>query len=530
MTALLDLSPTAAAPRPTRVRFYQTAIFWAYVAVAMGVAWRTVRYLLQFPIWGDESFVCVNFLDAGYADLIGPLRVGQICPLTFLWSELAIYHWLGPAEWVLRLLPFLAGLASLALFWALCRRVLPPVGASLALALLAVSYYPVRHSVEVKPYSEDLLVTLGLLLPAVLYVRNPERIRWLVLLAAIVPLAVVSSYPAVLVAGAVAIVLLPIVWGARSYRAKAWFVTFNLLLVVTFCGNYFLIGKPQLSPHLGNPNNAFNSTWHEWFPERDPLSLLWWFFKANTGNMLAYPIGGPNFASSLTTLFCVIGAWSWWRGGNRRMLGLLLWPFALSVVAGMLHKYPYGGSARLDQHLAPAICLLMANGLITVARRWSPNSVGERRASVLVALLLAAFGAAGLIRDIVKPFKTTAELWNRNFVEDLLQRVSPNDRVVIFHAPSEIRPGLEWYFRQHDDRVYWRGDLGAARALTGKTWCVEIHAKKPSLDPILAAVGDRGQALSQVGYYQSLAPPEHGDDPELAEVYCFVGRPPSAND
>ena len=65
----------------------------------MGVAWRTVRYLLQFPIWGDESFVCVNFLDARYADLIGPLRVGQICPLTFLWSELAVYHWLGPAEW-----------------------------------------------------------------------------------------------------------------------------------------------------------------------------------------------------------------------------------------------------------------------------------------------------------------------------------------------------------------------------------------------------------------------------------------------
>ena len=102
------------------------------------------------------------------------------------------------------------------------------------------------------------------------------------------------------------------------------------------------------------------------FPSRDPLSLLWWFLKANTGNMLAYPIGGPNFASSLTTLLCLIGGWSWWRGGNRQILGLLLWPCALSIFAGVLHKYPYGGSARLDQHLAPAICLLMANGLTAV--------------------------------------------------------------------------------------------------------------------------------------------------------------------
>ena len=37
---------------------------WAVVLILLGIVWRTVRYLLQFPIWGDEAFVCVNFLDA----------------------------------------------------------------------------------------------------------------------------------------------------------------------------------------------------------------------------------------------------------------------------------------------------------------------------------------------------------------------------------------------------------------------------------------------------------------------------------
>lgn len=520
MPALLDLPVAATLPRSARAGFYQAPVFWAFVAVGIGATWRLVRYLLQFPIWGDESFVCVNFLDTSYGKLIGPLRVGQICPLPFLWSELTLYHWLGPAEWVLRLLPFVAGLAALALFWPLCRRVLPPVPAALALALLAVSYYPVRHAVEVKPYAEDLLVALMLLLPAVLYVQNPGQTRWLIILTVLVPLALVSSYPAVIVAGSISLVLLPIVWRQPSRHAKTWFVMCNLLLLSAFWGNYTLIGKLQLSPHLGNPNNAFNSTWHEWFPDRDPLSLAWWFLKANTGNSLAYPIGGPNFGSSLTTLLCIIGAWSWWRFGNRQILALLLWPFVLSMIAGILHKYPYGGSARLDQHLAPAICLLLANGLVTVLRRCLP--VRERRANALVAAALAAFAAVGLIRDIVRPYKTTAELWNRNFVEDLLSRAGPNDRVVIFHAPAKVRPGLEWYFRQHDDRVYWNGDLGRGPAHSGKLWCVEINEMKPSVDPILAAVARRGQSMSQVGYYQSLAPPEHSDNPELAEVFCFV--------
>ena len=219
MSAVLDMPSPAVLPLRTAVAaLIKTPVFWALAAVIIGVAWRTVRFLLQFPIWGDESFVCVNFLDMTYAGLIGPLRVGQICPLTFLWSELALFDWLGPAEWVLRLLPFLAGLAALALFWPMCRRVLPPVSAALALAILAVSYYPVRHAVEVKPYSEDLLVTLSLLLPAVLYVQNrAKRAGWFCSHCSSRQY-LFSSYPAVLVAGAKPLVLLPSRLASASLR------------------------------------------------------------------------------------------------------------------------------------------------------------------------------------------------------------------------------------------------------------------------------------------------------------------------
>lgn len=514
----VDLNvPAASPPLPLYRRF----AFWAFVAVAVGVTWRTTRLLLQFPIWGDESFVCVNFLDKSYLDILGPLRVGQICPLTFLWTELAMYHLFGPSELVMRFIPYLLGIGALFLFWPMCRRVLPETPAALALALLAVSYYPMRHAVEVKPYAQDLFIALTLYLPAALYVLEPHKLSRLVFLTCFVPVALVSSYPAVLVAGSISIVLLPIV-RRQGANAKGWFVAYNVLLLATFVANYLLIGKPQVSIHESNPDNAFNSTWQEWFPALDPISLVWWFLKANTGNMVAYPFGGPNFGSSLTTLLCLVGGWTWWRSGNRQLLGLLLWPFVLSIVAGVLHKYPYGGSARLDQHLAPAICLLMANGIVTLIHRFALTPGRRRQAIVLVGVFLAGFGVLGILHDVFHPYKTSAERWNRTLVNDLMARVGPNDRVVLFNHPLEVRPGLEWYFRQHDDRVSWNGqvDWRSFEQSGGKLWCVQIFAKKPALDPIKSAMASHSD-VRQLDCYTSIGPPEHGDDPDLAEVYCF---------
>ena len=67
-TAQLD-SPAQAAILPNSSRFYHSLAFWTFLAVAVGVAWRSVRFFLQFPIWGDEAHICLNLLDRDYAGL-----------------------------------------------------------------------------------------------------------------------------------------------------------------------------------------------------------------------------------------------------------------------------------------------------------------------------------------------------------------------------------------------------------------------------------------------------------------------------
>src|SRR5262245_27189531 len=140
---------------------------WLLLLLALGMASRLVRYLLQFPIWGDEAFVCLNLMDRDYVGLTRTLRFDQVAPLLFLWGEAVVYRLLGGSELALRLLPLLAGVGSLLLFGRLAFAALRPSAALLAIGILAVSYYPVRHSCEVKPYAFDLFLSLLLLTPAV---------------------------------------------------------------------------------------------------------------------------------------------------------------------------------------------------------------------------------------------------------------------------------------------------------------------------------------------------------------------------
>ncbi|MFQ5807795.1 MAG: hypothetical protein ACE5I3_15215, partial [Phycisphaerae bacterium] len=63
--------------------------------VLLGLAWRALRYALGFPIWDDEAFVAVNFLERDFLGMIKPLIYGQIVPLGFMWANLAISRLLG---------------------------------------------------------------------------------------------------------------------------------------------------------------------------------------------------------------------------------------------------------------------------------------------------------------------------------------------------------------------------------------------------------------------------------------------------
>lgn len=402
--------------------------------VLINLLWRTVRYALRFPIWGDEAFVAINLLGRDFVGMMVPLEYVQIVPLGFMWTELAVTRVLGLSEWTLRLFPYLSGMLSMGLFWAFARSVLEPRTALLAVAIFGSAYYPVRHGAEIKPYAVDLLVSLVLLSLGWAVYRQPQsRFKWIALVL-FAPLAVWFSYPAVFVAGSVGLLLAYRVWRSPDSRGLTPLLWHALPLVASFAVMYRLYGQIQAK---AAPWLTEIPMWQLAFPPVErPWRLPLWFLEIHTGNMLAYPVGGRDGGSTATFLLVVIGSIIIWRT-CRPLLLVLLGPLPLTFLAAALHRYPYGGSARVSLYMAPAFCLLAGVGLSAVLKAGLPRRrvpAGIR----VAALIMAVIAIVGTATDLLYPYKTFADQENRRVIRLLAGRTAPGDQWVVFNALTDL--------------------------------------------------------------------------------------------
>jgi hypothetical protein len=392
----------------------------AWLFVGLGVFLRVARYLMDYPLWWDEAFLAVNFLRRGYLDLLRPLDYNQVCPILFLWAELTVVTLLGFSEWSLRLFPLVCSVLSVGLFRFAAGRVVRGVPLLLALAIFAVSFHPIRHAADVKPYASDLLVALVLLALVFAWRKNPEQTGWLWMLPAAAPIALAISHPAIFIAGGIAVGLLPAILKAGAGRRGPWlaYVLFVASTMGTFLALYAVFTRTQASATLA----AMQAQWTAAFPPRDdPLALLRWIATVHTGGMFAYPCGGEHGASSLTLVLFLVGTVALWRQGRRTLVLTCLAPFGLALAAAALKRYPYGGvahgsPARVMQYLAPSICLLTGLGTAAVLgriARFRPRlGLWTLRAGLLA---LAGIGIVPLALDASHPYRAVHAQRARQF-------------------------------------------------------------------------------------------------------------------
>ena len=211
----------------------------AFAAVVAGAGLRFWVYARRGSLWLDESSLALNVLARGFGELADPLDWGQAAPVGFLWTEKALVTLLGSAEWVVRLLPFLAGAATPWLAWRVGRRAAGSAAGALASVALAVSLLAIRYSAEAKPYATDALVTLALVHLAFAVLEQPHVARRWVLLGAAGMASVPASLPSAFVLAAIGLALARDAWRQRAaIRAlaagsgAAWLGVFGVLWVL----------------------------------------------------------------------------------------------------------------------------------------------------------------------------------------------------------------------------------------------------------------------------------------------------------
>ncbi len=427
----------------------------------LGLSWRTLRYELAFPLWGDEAYVAVTLLERDLAGLSRPPDFYQIVPPGFLYAEWLMVRALGTGEQALRLIPFAAGVVTLLLFWRFARGVTTRRTTLVAVAVLAASVYPVRHAAEVKPYATDLLISLVLTMLGWQVYRRAHSLRYWTTLILAAAAGVWCSYPSVFIAGSVAIVTGARVVRERPGRLAALWAAYCIVLAVSWGWMYASFAGPQAESATFLTELK---TWRDAFPPISrPWWIPWWLVQVHTGMMLAYPHGGHDFGSTATMLLVVAGAVTMGRRRARRpLLALLLVPLVLALFAAALRKYPYGTSTRVMLYMAPAFCLLAAEGMSALLKR-----LGRvRRGSIVVAGLLATLPLGGMVHDLAWPYVGYDNVVQRRLARELAEYARPGDRFVVFNGvtPPPSIPDLmitRWLQRVAVVRYYLRSYVPA---------------------------------------------------------------------
>ncbi|HVS38295.1 MAG TPA: hypothetical protein VMS17_22245, partial [Gemmataceae bacterium] len=373
--------------RPARLHVF------VLLLAALGLLLRLYCYFCDPSIWFDEAALMLNVLDKSYSGLLGPLEYAANGPPLFLWLEKSLVGWLGDSSWTWRLPALAASCLSLILFVPVAWRVSAPEGAVWAVGLFAFSQRVLWHTVEVRPYTIDVLVAVGVM-AAWLYTASWGPVKRLLLAAVLCPLLMCLSYPAVFVCSALALVLLLEIRNSR--RAAVW-LSYGVYLAGQALTLFWLLRGPVRFQNEGMRASGFEDAWIRQMPDwSTPAGAARWPFMA-LFEALRYdlhPTGG------LLLICAVFGAGWVIRSRGRRLALLVFGPLAAVMAAACLHRYPCG-QGRPILFLTPAACLAIG-AAVPVLLRWcwdgfarsgqllvwaTPRNWGGRTAGVILASL-----------------------------------------------------------------------------------------------------------------------------------------------
>jgi hypothetical protein len=241
----------------------------------------------------------------------------------------------------------------------------------------------------------------------------------------------------------------------------------------------YQVGEAPLGADNGGARAYYQECWRAGFmPTTSAAAVGRWVLATHAGELMSYPAGDRNGASTLTLLLFLAGAW--WCGGNRpHLLALCLPPFGLALAASALRKYPYGAEPRLDQHLAPFICLLVGAGGAALLEAFARTPVGRLRGAWVACGLLAGCAVAVSFMGTSKPAYWEREaLWSRRIANELRGQASVRDQVVVLEAEEQVLPTLRWQLGRLGSRVCWGGkaDWERLAGSDNRLWLISVRS------------------------------------------------------
>ena len=405
-----------------RVDWSKYCDYLTWCLVFLGILVRLVQYLSNRSLWGDEVNLALNIIDRSYLELTQTLDYNQAAPLGFLWLEKLATQVFGNSEYALRLLPFVASIVSLGVFYCLTRLYSSPGGGVIAIALFVGGRYLLYFATELKPYSSDVAIALILFWLLSRVHHQMLKVKEIIGLAILGSLAIWFSYPSVfMLAGLEA-------WNLLTASSKRWYkiivnrIGIYITWIVSFGLFYFVTIADTLT------NEDLSSSWSARYP--DSFGDILWLFDA-LGRFFYHPMGFAGIADGIGIFAFIVGCVAWYRRDHRIFLALIA-PFIMTLFAAYLRQYPFRD--RLVLFLAPLGILIVAEGIALLLTQLGKINLANRYRCWL-------FGLLGIVCLYALTVPTISRASNLIIHPEVKHEVRP----VVEYVAAKYQPGDKIY-------------------------------------------------------------------------------------
>lgn len=467
--------------KTTQVGKFLTGREWKVMAgilIGLGIILRLIPYLHNRSLWLDENWLVLNIIQKTFPQLMGPLDYKQMAPVGFLFVEKFLALTFGDSEYVLRFFPLLAGILSLFLFYGVARRILTLRGLTISLGLFSISGYLLRYSSELKQYSSDVAIALGIYLLGLLCIEKESRFVLSVSLFSIAGAILIwFSHPAIFSLAGVGVALALYCLNARKWQQVAWLSLPACFWLGSFALNYFLILDVSQSPKMVKAWSGSTD-----FMPLSPLSVedLMWYPKVFF-NMFLNPGGLPFYGLAA---FCFVIGWVSAFLEKQYICYMLTFPFLFTLMASGLYKYPFVG--RLILFLVPAMMIFIGEGVDRIMTLMKPTAW---IVWVSLCALLFLFPVQNAVFNVLDPGRMEREEV-RPLIGYFSQNYREGDRLYLYHSSWTAflyyakRFGLEDvpYQLGVTSKNNWDRYIQELRGLRGndRVWILFSHVHKKS--------------------------------------------------
>ncbi|WP_019504324.1 glycosyltransferase family 39 protein [Pleurocapsa sp. PCC 7319] len=450
-----------------RVNWSKFLRYLSLFFLILGILVRIIQYLSNRSLWFDEANLALNIVHRSYGELVQTLDHNQAAPLGFLWLEKLAIQVFGNNEYALRLLPTVAGIVALVIFYFLANRYCSKFATPIAIALFACSRYTLYFATELKPYSSDVAIALLLFWILTRIRHQILKIRAIFGLALLGALSIWLSYPVIFILGGLEAYYL--LTASKKYlrRILANRIVIYLVWVGSFASLYFLTIANTLN------NEELSSSWESRYP--NSFGDIIWLLDA-LGRFFYHPMGFLGITDGIGIVAFIFGCIAWYRH-NRTIFGALVAPFVATIIAAYLQQYPFRD--RLVLFLAPLGMLIVAEGIRFLLLKlgefhWSRNSEKINRPKLTFLMgLLGIICLWGLLVPAIaraSNFVIHPELKHevKPVLEYVVSQEQPGDKIYVY---SRGYTAFLYYTEQKDysGLDYIRGTINFSDKVSNKT-------------------------------------------------------------